>query len=149
MSWRSRSIMQTGRTATRRRICVVTRRRLRRSRWRYEGIQHYSQCSFLSQIEDEQRQKDEARDSLAAAERRLAAMQQEKDELRHQWENVRYSADFTLLKVEWVASPVVFSVAVEPVVSDDSTIAHCSFIHIAEFFSRMCGVRGCEFGDRC
>ena len=46
-------------------------------------------------------------------------------------------------------SPVALSVAVEPVVSDNPTTAHYSFIHMAEFFPRMCGVRDCGFGDRC
>jgi len=45
--------------------------------------------SIFLQIEDEQRQKDEAREQLGNAERRLASLQAEKDELRHQLDNVR------------------------------------------------------------
>ena len=45
--------------------------------------------------------------------------------------------------------PVALSVAVEPVVTDDPTIASL-FVHShGGVLSRMCGVRDCEFGDRC
>ena len=56
------------------------------------------------------------------------------------------NSDVATRTVEWTGSPVALSVAVEPVVFDDPTITHCSFIHMAEFFRECvaCVVVGSE-----